>query len=247
MGAPLPAVPNVLKAVLSGFVDNLKQEVWSNILHFAWTGSLPTNSSLSSLAMSLANLWNTNMASTAPSPTSLQSVELEDLSSSTGAGGSAFVNMPGTRGDDSIPANSAVLISYPVALRYKGGHPRTYVLALGNADLDGAAEWNPTAVNEVQTKWNNFINAFLQYQVSGTQISAHVAVRQRGKFLPNEGPPHYYLTSPIVMDLPYGTAQQRIATQRRRVRGQDTASSALALRRAQYEQSLTAGRVTSTP
>jgi hypothetical protein len=219
MGAPLNPVPNVLKVVLQGFVDSSSTEVWANVLHFQYSGTAPTNTVCAGLGGLISNQWATHVASLCPSPTSLQVVSVTDLTSLTAGEGEALVLDAGTRGDDSIPANAAVLISYPSALRYKGGHPRTYLLALGNADLSGAWHWSSAATAEVQAHWQAFLTACIGITDAGTTLSGFCSIRYRGKFLPNSGPPHYYLTTPLINPIApaTATAQAEIASQRGRV------------------------------
>lgn len=219
MGAPLAPVPNVLKVFLRGQIDNSSGEIWGNVLHFSYTGTAPSNATCAAIATQAATAWAANMASTCPSPTELNFVQVVDLTSTT-AGEGTFVGVhAGTRGDDSIPANAALLISYPSALRYKGGHPRTYLYVLGNADLNGAMDWSTAATAEVQTKWQAFLGAMVGFSTGGCTLSGFVSVRYKGKFLPNGGPPHYYLTTPLVNAIPVAsaTAQAQMASQRGRI------------------------------
>lgn len=220
MGAPLNPVPGVVKVVLEGFVDTSSADtLWANVLHFTYGGTPPSSATCATIAQGIAAAWNNAMAAECPSPTTLQVVSVTDLTSSTAGGGEFLADYPGTRGDDSIPANAAVLISYGVVGRYKGGHPRTYLYCLGNADLQGATNWSTAATAEVQTHWRNFLIGSLGAGSGGTILSSFCAVRYRGKFLPNSGPPHYYLNSPIV--LPIATtevfARQQMASQRGRI------------------------------
>lgn len=220
MGAPLAPVPNVLRIVLQGFVDtSAANTLWANVLHFQYGGTPPSNATCAAIAQNAAFSWNNAVASLCPSPTTLQVVTVTDLSSTTSGEGEALVLHAGTRGDDSIPANASVLISYPSAIRYKGGHPRTYLYVLGNADLQGATNWNTAATAEVQTKWRTFLQQMLGNGTAGTQISGFCSVRYRGKFLPNGGPPHFYLDTPIVNPIPFASAiaQQQMASQRGRI------------------------------
>jgi hypothetical protein len=206
--------------VLEGFVDTSAADtLWANVLHFQYGGTAPSNATCVTIGTNIANAWNTNVASLCPSPTTLQVVTVTDLSSATAGSGEALVLHAGTRGDDSIPANAAVLISYPSALRYKGGHPRTYLYVLGNADLSGATNWSTAATAEVQTKWQAFLTACLATGTAGATISSFCSVRYRGKFLPNAGPPHYYLTTPLVNPIAATSAhaQQQISSQRGRI------------------------------
>jgi len=149
----------------------------------------------------------------------LVKVQVTDLSSLTSGEGTWTGLEVGSRGDDSIPANAAFLISYPSTLRYKGGHPRTYLMIGGNADLQGAAEWSTLFTAEGQTHWQAFLTSLIGYATGGTDLSSFVSVRYRGKFLPNGGPPHYYLTTPLVntINVAAAVAQVQMASQRRRI------------------------------
>lgn len=220
MGAPLNPVPGVLRVVMEGFVDTSSADtVWANVLHFTYGGTPPSNDTCVLIASNVSNQWGLNVASLCPSPTTLQAVSVTDLTSLSSGAGEALGIRPGTRGDDSIPANAAVLISYPSTIRYKGGHPRSYLYVLGNADLQGATNWNPAATTEVQTKWRAFLTACLTAGAAGTVLSSFCSVRYRGKFLPNGGPPHYYLNNPIVNPIAasQALARQQMASQRGRI------------------------------
>lgn len=220
MGAPLNPVPNVLRVVLEGFVDTSSADtLWVNVLHYGFQGTSPSNATCASLANNVATQWAAHVASLCPAPTTLQAVTVTDLTSPTAGAGEALVIHPGTRGDDSIPANAAVLISYPSVLRYKGGHPRTYLYVLGNADLQGATNWSTAATAEVQQHWRDFLVSNSGASVAGTTMTNFCTIRYRGKFLPNGGPPHYYLNTPLINVVP-GTgpvARQQMASQRGRI------------------------------
>lgn len=220
MGAPLNPVPGVLRVVLEGFVDtSAANTLWANVLHFTYGGTPPSNTDCAVIANNVANGWAVQIASLCPSPTTLQVVTVTDLSSPSAGEGEFLVLHPGTRGDDSIPANAAVLISYPVQTRYKGGHPRQYLYVLGNADLQGATNWSTAATAEVQTHWRAFLSGVLSSGTGGTTISSFCGVRYKGKFAPNGGPPHFYLNTPIVMPINANSAraQQQMASQRGRI------------------------------
>jgi len=219
MGAPLNPIANCLRVFMEGLVDNNDVYKWGNVLHFDYSGTSPSNATCGTIASQIASQWSTHMAPECPSPTHLTSVTVTDLTSTSAGEGSWLGDDPGTRGDDSIPSNAAMLISYPSSTRYKGGHPRTYLYVLGNADLNGAALWASAAVTEVQTHWQAFLNALVGYSTGGTTLSAFGFARYRGKYLPNGGPPHYYLTTPFFTSIAVSsaTAIAEIASQRRRV------------------------------
>jgi hypothetical protein len=210
----------VLRVVLEGFVDtSAANTLWANVIHFSYGGTPPSNATCAAIGTNIASAWAAEVASLCPSPTTLQIVTVTDLSSASAGEGEVSVLHPGTRGDDSIPANAAVLISYPSAVRYKGGHPRTYLYVLGNADLSGATNWSTAATAEVQNHWRSFLTDCIGAGTAGTTISGFCSVRYRGKFLPNGGPPHFYLTTPIVNPIPVASARanQQMASQRGRI------------------------------
>jgi hypothetical protein len=219
MGAPLAPVPGVLRVFIEGFVDNLDLYKWGNVLHFGYVGGPPDNAACASIADSIAAQWGVQMSPQQPSPSTVQSITVTDLTSDTAGEGKNITVIPGTRGDDSIPANAAVLVSYPSGLRYKGGHPRSYLFCLGNADLTGAAEWNPASLAAVQTAWQNLLNDITSIVVGPTSVTSFGFVRYRGKYLPNSGPPHYYLDTPLYQTIPISSAlcRQEMASQRRRI------------------------------
>lgn len=216
---PLPPIANMLKVVVEGLTDNTNTRKWANILHFLYSGTAPSNTVAASIASFIAGRWGTRMAPQCPSPTQLTQVQVTDLTSSSSGEGTWLGNTPGTRGDDSIPANAAMLISYPATFRYRGGHPRQYLYVLGNADLTGAMAWNNTSAAAVFLAWQEFLDDIAAHTESGTALGSPCAIRYYGKFEPNDGPPRYRLTTPNVMPIDVGTStyETEIASQRRRV------------------------------
>jgi hypothetical protein len=230
----LPAVGNVLKMVLRGYVDGLLQDVWENVLHWRWSGTTPTSNDLDTIAGQASTFWQSQMAPECPSPTTLRNIECIDLSNNTGAGGEWNGVLSGTRGDDSIPANAAALISYPIDLRYRGGHPRTYLYVGGNADLQGASEWSTAFHTEFGQHWNTFLTLTGQATAGGCSLAGLVAVLYHG-----HGGPYItgtLRTSPIVVPLDFANSipQLEIASQRRRTAKKG--STTLALKNARAQQ-----------
>jgi hypothetical protein len=229
-------VANCLRSFLEGYVDGTKLEKWGNVLHFLYSGSAPVNSTCAAIGSAISTQWGSHMAPECPSPTTLESVQTVDLSSPTAGEGTFVGSTSGSRGDDSIAANGAVLISYPSGLRYKGGHPRSYLYCLGNADFTGATQWTAAATAEVQAHWQSFLSAIVGGTFSGTTITGLVSIRYHGKFLPNSGPPHYYLTTPLVnpITISQATASKEIASQRRRIGRAADSSVGLVAKRNSY-------------
>jgi hypothetical protein len=216
MAGPLNPVPQVLSVTLQGTVS---ERPWANVLHYAYTGTPPTASALGSFGTQIGNSWGANMASTCPSPIALVDVKLVDLTSPSSAEFTQPAAHTGTRGDDTLGANTSMLVTYPETLRYRGGHPRTYLICLGNADNADAQTWHAAAVLEVQGKWQVTLNSLIGFSAVGCTISSFGFVRYHGRFLPNSGPPHFYLNNPIYtpLQISQATCQPLMASQRRRI------------------------------
>lgn len=216
---PLPPIPGVAKVTIEGEIDNEDVYPWANVLHFEYSGTVPSNATAAAIATEISVLWGAHMAPECPSPTQLTKVTYTDLTSPTSAEGEWLGNIPGTRGDDSIPANAAGLITYAAPSRYRGGHPRSYLYVGGNADLEGAAKWSTLFFAEFLAHWQAFLEAVEAYSTSGTVVGQFGTPRYYGKFLPNSGPPRYRLDTPVWMPLsvPLAVSAQEIASQRRRI------------------------------
>src|SRR5215469_2188623 len=114
---PLPPVPNVLRIVVQGNTSTAGEYPWANVLHFTYSGGAPTSANCATIAADVSAAWGAHMAAECPNTTVQNFVQVTDLTSATAGEGTSLTSTPGTRGDDEIPANAAVLISYPVAVR----------------------------------------------------------------------------------------------------------------------------------
>lgn len=214
---PLPPVPNVLKFEIQGLSSATQPFIWANVLHWAWSGTAPTAAGCATLAAQIVTQWTSHMAPECPSTTLLTSATVTDLSSNTAASGEDLVSVAGTRGDDEIPASAAVLIHYPVQVRYRGGHPRSYVMAGGNADFADASHWTTAFANECLSHWQSCWGAFNAGLVGGISLGSQVAVSYYDRQL-NPTPP-YRRTTPLVYAINVfgSTVDTQIASQRRRI------------------------------
>lgn len=214
---PLPAVPQVLKVVVQGNASEATPITWANVLHFEYTGTAPSGASCNQIAVQVQAAWLAHMAPECPNSTQQNLVEVFDLTSTTAGSGSSNTDQLGSRGDDEIPANAAVLITYPISRRYRGGHPRSYLLAGGNADFADAAHWSSAFTTEVQQHWQAFLNQIVGYTIAGCTLSAMVNVSYyQGKQA--NGKPELRPTPLVdVITVANCRAQQQMASQRRRI------------------------------
>lgn len=213
----LPSVPNVLKVVIKGISGESTPINWANVLHFLWSGTAPTVTSATAIANNVITQWGTHMAPEQVNNITMNEVDVIDLTSDTAAAVEIGADTPGTRGDDEIPANVAFLIDSEISRRYRGGHPRTYLIVGGNADFLDAAHWSTAFTAEVASHWDAFLGAVIGFASGGCLVGNQCSVSYVSK---EENPiPPYYRAVPIVdvMSGAYVTVEQQMASQRRRI------------------------------
>lgn len=216
MGAPYPPIPNVIACFMQGTIQG---EKWENVLHFGYSGPVPSQASCTTFANSLAINWSTHVSPLQQNTVIQTTTVVVDIGSTTGAEGVAANSTPGSRGTAEVPANAAVLISYPSPTRYRGGHYRTYLLAGISTDLQNQMTWSSAFQSLVNTSWQAFLSATIGVSAGGTQITQLVGLRRHGKYLPNAGPPNYVLTTGLSYPLSATSivVQQQVASQKGRI------------------------------
>jgi len=213
----LPSVPNVVKVILRGITTAAQDIPWENVLHLVYSGGQPSVADLTAFGNYLFSGWSSHMAPEQPSPNALTEIELIDLSSATAASVAVIGNSPGTRGDDEIPSNVAFLVNYPIARRYKGGHPRNYLMVGGNADFLDGAHWSSAFTAEVGSHWTAFLNTAVGHTQGATTFTGMCSVSYYSGKQPNGKPA--LRPTPLIdpINVSQLVPEQQIATQRRRV------------------------------
>jgi hypothetical protein len=216
MGAPYPPVPNTIRFRIQGTAD---PEIWENVLYFNYTGNAPTAASLITICNDVANQFIGQIAPLMHPNVSLTQTTAVDLASTQGAEATFVFTSPGQRSGGPLPGNTAFLSSFPVQMRWKGGHFRTYWLIGSDTDLANPMEWTTAALNIFTTGVNTFLSDCVGISAGGTTLSTHCGVRYHGKFLTNNGPPHFVLQSPFSLPIPANSAvgHQQLATQKGRI------------------------------
>lgn len=87
----------------------------------------------------------------------LTEVLAQDLSSDTGAVGTATVSLTGDRSGGPLPAEVVSLINFVVARRYRGGKPRIYLPYGTDSDILDPQHWEAAFVTALTTAWGSFI------------------------------------------------------------------------------------------
>lgn len=212
---PLPAVANVFKVVLSGTIG---AHNWAVILHAGWSGSTPSVAICNAFGADLEAGWvvSGGWQGQLPASTVLTQIELTDLTSTIGANGGWNGVEAGSNGGAEIGANTAVLVNYPSAFRYRGGHPRSYFPPGVQGSLTSTSQWSTGAVTAYETAFGHLQSVLNSATSGGCNLTGQCAVSYVNR-ASNPTPP-YYRATPIVMPISSGaySVPQEVASQRRR-------------------------------
>ena len=217
----LPAVPNVLKVTLVGAAALDVDIVTRFFIGFA--GSEPSVGQLSTFDVAVGNAWNTNLAAWAAASFTLTEVNSVDLTSATAAASDDAVSHAGSRAGSGNANDDCFVMSYEIARRYRGGHPRGYWYLGVGGDRLNQEQWTTGFVSNIDTQIGLFFTAVLAagWALAGTL--SHVNVSYKSGFTAVENPITGRYRNvpktravPIVDPVTALIGRQRIGTQRRR-------------------------------
>lgn len=140
---PLKDVPRTVKIRLIGQTYGLP---WVNIFHAQWAagGTVPDSAGLLTMCIALRTAWTTNFKPLAITNSGLSMVECTDISSRTGQQANDPTVVAGGDATSGAPASAAVVLSWTIARRYRGGHPRSYIGGLPVTVFINAHTIDPT-------------------------------------------------------------------------------------------------------
>lgn len=144
----------LLRYAAPGIADALTR------LFFQWTGAL-SNTAANNWCSTAASEWSTNIAGKVPTAMTLTEVSLEDLTSNTGPVGVWSGANAGSRSAGSYAPATAFIIQDAIARRYRGGHPRKYLLGMDSSQTtptDGNS-WLSSYAAGIVTAWDAFMAA----------------------------------------------------------------------------------------
>lgn len=214
---PLPPVPNVLKVEIKGTYTSGYD--WANVLHFTYGGGAPTSGDCASIASTVWGEYNSEFIPSTVPQQSLELVVVTDLASSTAATGEYVQHQVGTSSADKLPGNVCVLVSKYVPVRYRGGHPRTYLAIGADENLQDQGHWNSSFVTNTLTNWTNFIDGIIGTVAGTTAVGQECAVSYYTTDYSTTPPSRVRRVAPVVYDIPVDgySIQAEIASQRRRI------------------------------
>lgn len=203
----LPPVDGFVRIVCSGTYNT---KTWANIFYANVSpGSAISSADLQAIATAVSGLWNTNFAPSLSNLVSLTQVAVTDIGSDTGLTELDTTVHAGSQAGNSASPQVCLLLSWKIARRYRGGHPRTYLPGVIEADVDGAGVVTgarQTALNTACTNWRAGIN--------GIALSGSSPVLSVVHYVKNG----VVQSTPTVDDVLSGRCSPLVATQRRRLR-----------------------------
>jgi hypothetical protein len=172
---PAPAVPGCIALVTSGVIGTHN---WVNKYHINYSGTPPTTPQMNAYVAGANTAWNDGVALSCNVNVTMTKVEAIDLSSETGAVGVLDVTSPGTNDTAYLAANACALIDYDIAVRYRGGHPRTYLPAGSQEDLASSSTWDPDFVTALTTNFQTFLSGIENVTYDGFAFGGQCFVQQ---------------------------------------------------------------------
>lgn len=154
---PLPSAAGCLRCALKWGLGDGTPALSRFFLHYS--GTAPTNAQLNTFATAISTAYGTNLKSLMDTGGALLEIDVDDLSSSTGSVGVWTGAISGTRGSAFIGAGSALVESYKIARRYRGGHPRGYFPFGIQSDLSDRNTWKGTFTAACDTGFAAFFAA----------------------------------------------------------------------------------------
>lgn len=205
---PLPPLPGAVRIRIQQTLGGVNlQQVQHAIRSGAQTPW--TQADVDQLAGNVRAVWVSNFIPLQVTALNLGAVVVEDLSSATGPVGTASGSTNGTDAGAPLSANAAACISWKIARRYRGGHPRMYVGGIAQTRLTNANTWLPAFVTAVDAAAEAFRTAINATVLAGGGNAQLAVVHYRANGLPLVPPQASIITSAVV--------DTRVDSQRRRL------------------------------
>lgn len=200
----LPPVAQVLKVIVKG----QQEQPFNNIFHLQYSGLAPNASDLNTMAGTILSNYTAAFAPILNTAVAIQNCAIADLTSATAAEGEATVTTAGTRVGENFPASVASVISWHINLRYRGGHPRTYLPGGVVADLNGFSTWSGAFVTELNSAAGAFLTSMNALTTGATTYKLCIV-----SYSANNAP----RPQPLPFLIQSHSVDNRVDTQRRRL------------------------------
>lgn len=206
----MPALPSPGKVIKTAIQMAIGDKIVENIKYWGYSSANPTVSILGELGALIWTQYKNNVLFNMSNQVSLSAIQLEDLSSATGATaeyvGSAAVG-PDT--DEILPTNVALVISQEIARRYRGGHSRIYLPGYTTRYFVVPNQWDSTIVTDAAEGFGVFTFNVVNGSISGLTQTGDVNVSYYTD--------HALRVTPVVDPITSYVARVRVCSQRRRL------------------------------
>jgi hypothetical protein len=130
-------------------------------LFFHYTSSPPSTADLTTWSGAVMASWVADMLPQMPTTLSIQQVVSTDLATPGTIEGVASASHSGTYPGAAMTAETAVLINFVIARKYRGGKPRIYIPAGSGTQLNNPVQWQSTFTSAFESAFTNFVNSLL--------------------------------------------------------------------------------------
>lgn len=204
--AKLPPAPSCIFCKVIGTAQGGRP--FNNLFHLSYSGGVPTSTQLNTVASQVLSAYSTQFAPLMVGQLSVTECTVADLTSDTSAIGSAAATTVGTATGAALSFQAAAVISWTIARRYRGGHPRSYIPGAAVTDMNSLTTWTPTYTGALQTAATAFRASMNALVVGSTSFTMVTVSYFTGKVMRPQGLPF-----PIIAN----QVHPRIDTQRRRL------------------------------
>lgn len=210
----MPALPNAIAIIRAAVTGTVNGAPFQNVFHVQYTGAAPSVANLGAFCSALGGAWDDNFSPLCPTTVELTGVDAQDLTTPLAASAVAVTPATATRAGTAMPNNVAACITWHINVRYRGGHPRTYLPAGVIADVLGGNRWTDAFVNDANTAADGFLTDVNAITTGGITYKLVCLSYTRDKVA---------LAVPVPYTIQSGLVDHRPDTQRRRL-GRDIAA-----------------------
>jgi hypothetical protein len=208
----MPARPPVANVIQVNTQYLVGTKIAENVLHFSFTPAGPSNLAFVGAVAAAATTWGAANNALWGADTAYTGTVVTDLTSDVAPTTEALETTAGVRAGDPIGANTAVLASYTIGRRYRGGHPRTYLPWFTADDVETPQTWKSASQTEAQDGFSTLITEIEAASGGGFSILEQVNVSYIYS-IPVPGTPR---PVPLVDVINFSTIDLNLASQRRR-------------------------------
>lgn len=213
----MPALPSPGKVVKLILQWTMEDTIAENVFYFSYTNGPPAVSDLSNLAGHIeADLEAPWVGASLPALV-LADATYTDLASPTGQVYSHVPAFTGTNTGNRLSSNNAVVVQKVIQRRYRGGHPRTYMMVGADGDLASGSskDWQTSFLNNIQAGFNAFLALFPYNAPMGTWYPVNVSYYET--VIIGGVPTKQVRATPLVDPIIGYIAKTRVCSQRRRL------------------------------